>query len=229
MTDKTNKTTVGDIAHSLAKGGLGTIPVIGSLATEIFGLIVTPPLERRRAEWMNELAEKLKELEENRTIDFQQLQNNEQFIDVVLQATTLALKTSEREKIKAFQNAILNTASGESPEKTISQIFLNQLDSFTTWHIKILKFIDSPRLWFQNANKTPPNYMSGSISSVIKEAFPDLKNQEELLDLIWNDLHTAGFHRTTGIKTMMTGDGLLSERTTAFGKQFIEFITNDKT
>jgi len=229
MTDKTNKTTVGDIAHSLAKGGLGTIPVIGSLATEIFGLIVTPPLERRRAEWMNEIAEKLKELEENRTIDFQQLQNNEQFIDVVLQATTLALKTSEREKIKAFQNAILNTASGESPEKTISQIFLNQLDSFTTWHIKILKFIDSPRLWFQNANKTPPNYMSGSISSVIKEAFPDLKNQEELLDLIWNDLHTAGFHRTTGIKTMMTGDGLLSERTTAFGKQFIEFITNDKT
>src|SRR5690606_17271406 len=229
MTDKTNKTTVGDIAHSLAKGGLGTIPVIGSLATEIFGLIVTPPLERRRAEWMNEIAEKLKELEENKTIDFQELQNNEQFIDVVLQATTLAFKTSEREKIKAFQNAILNTATGESPDKTISQIFLNQLDSFTTWHIKILKFIDSPRLWFQNANKTPPNYMSGSISSVIKEAFPDLKNQEELLDLIWNDLHTAGFHRTTGIKTMMTGDGLLSERTTAFGKQFIEFITNDKT
>jgi len=228
MTDKTNKTTVGDIAHSLAKGGLGTIPVIGSLATEIFGLIVTPPLERRRAEWMNEIAEKLKVLEENKTIDFQELQNNEQFIDVVLQATTLALKTSEREKIKAFQNAVLNTASGESPDKTISQIFLNQLDSFTTWHIKILKFIDSPRLWFQSTNKTPPNYMSGSISSVITEAFPELKSQDELLDLIWNDLHTAGFHRTSGIKTMMTGDGVLSERTTTFGKQFIEFITNDR-
>lgn len=229
MTDKTNKTTVGDIAHSLAKGTLGTIPVIGSLATEIFGLIVTPPLERRRAEWMNEIAEKLKVLEENKTIDFQELQNNEQFIDVVLQATTLALKTSEREKIKAFQNAVLNTASGESPDKTISQIFLNQLDSFTTWHIIILKFIDSPRLWFQNANKTPPNYKGGSISSVIKEAFPELKSQDELLDLIWNDLHTAGFHRTNGIKTMMTGDRVLSERTTTFGKQFIEFISNDRT
>ena len=229
MTDKVNSTTKKDILHSLVKGGIGTIPLIGSLATEIFGLIVTPPLEKRRAEWMNEIAEKLKQLEENKMIDFKELQNNEQFIDVVLQATTFALKTSEKEKIKAFQNAVLNTASGESPDQTISQIYLNQLDSFTTWHIKILKFIDSPRLWFQNANKTPPNYMSGSISSVIKEAFPELKNQDELLDLIWNDLYTAGFHRTSEIKTMMTGDGILSERTTHFGKKFIEFITNERT
>jgi len=229
MTDKTIKTTVGDVAHSLLKGGLGTIPIIGSLATEIFTLIVTPPLEKRRAEWMNEIAEKLKELEENKTIDFKELQINEQFIDVVLQATTLALRTSEKEKIKAFQSAVLNTASGESPDRTISQIFLNQLDSFTIWHIKVLKFIDSPRLWFQNANMTPPNCMGDNISSVIKEAFPELKNQDELLDLIWNDLYIASFHRTSGIKIMMPGDEVLSEWTTPFGKQFIKFITNDRT
>lgn len=228
MTDKTNKTTAKDIAHSLVKGGLGAIPVVGSLATEIFGLIVTPPLEKRRAEWMNEIAAKLKELEENKIINFEELQNNEQFIDVVLQATTLALRTSEKEKIKAFQNAVLNTASGDSPDQTLSQIFLNQLDSFTTWHIKVLKFIDSPKLWFERAGKTPPSYMAGSISAVIKEAFPELKNQDDLLDLIWNDLSTAGFHRTSGIKTTMSGDGVLSERTTTIGKQFIEFITNEK-
>jgi hypothetical protein len=227
MSDKTNKTSVGDVAHSLVKGGLGTIPVIGSLATEIFGLIVTPPLEKRRAEWMNEIAEKLKALEEKKVVDFDELSINEQFIDVVLQATTLALKTSEREKIKAFQNAVLNTASGESPGQTVNQIFLNQLDSFTTWHIKILKFIDSPRLWFQKANRTPPSYMAGSISAVIKDAFPELKNQDDLLEIIWNDLRTAGFHRTSDIKTTMTGDGTLSERTTQLGKQFLGFITND--
>lgn len=229
MTDNTNKTTAKDVAHSLVKGGLGTIPIIGSLATEIFGLIVTPPLEKRRAEWMNEVAEKLKELEENKTINFKDLQNNDKFIDVVLQATTLALKTSEKEKIKAFQNAVINTASGQSPDQTKSQIFLNQLDSFTTWHIKILVLIDSPRLWFQKANRNPPNFMAGSISSVINDAYPELKNQDELLDLIWNDLSNAGFHRTSGIKTTMSGDGALSERTTPLGKQFIQYITNDRT
>lgn len=227
MTDKTNKTSAGDVAHSLVKGGLGTIPVIGSLATEIFSLIVTPPLEKRRAVWMNEIADKLKGLEEKKVVNFDDLSNNEQFIDVVLQATTLAIKTSEKEKIKAFQNAVLNTAAGESPDQTVSQIFLNQLDSFTTWHIKILKFIDSPRLWFQRANRTPPSYMAGSISAVIKDAFPELKTQDDLLEIIWNDLRTAGFHRTSDIKTTMIGDGTLSGRTTQLGKQFLEFITND--
>ena len=229
MTDNTNKTIAKDVAHSIVKGGLGTIPIIGSLATEIFGLIVTPPLEKRRAEWMNEVAEKLKELEENKTINFEELQKNDQFIDVVLQATTLALKTSEKEKIKAFQNAVLNTASGQSPDQTKSQIFLNQLDGFTTWHIRILVFIDSPRLWFQQANRNPPNFMAGSISSLIKDAYPELKNQDDLLNLIWNDLSNAGFHNTSGVKTTMSGDGALSERTTSLGKQFIQYITNDRT
>ena len=227
MTEQIIKTTGKDITHSLVKGGLGAIPVIGSLAAEIFGLLVTPPLDKRRAEWMNEIAEKLKELEVRKVIDFQELQSNEQFIDVVLQATTYALKTSEKEKIKAFRNAILNTATGDSPDKTVSQIFLNQLDRFTVSHIKILIFIDSPRQWFKRFNKIPPNYMMGSISSVLEEAYPELKNQDALVDIIWNDLMTAGFHKTSGLNSMMSGDGVLSDRTTALGKEFIAFITQE--
>jgi hypothetical protein len=225
MTEQTNKITRKDVSHSIVKGGLGAIPIIGSLAAEIFGLVVTPPLERRRAEWMNDVSEKLKELEIRKIIDFEELQNNEQFIDVVLQATTYALKTSEIEKIEAFRNAILNTATGESPNMTVSQIFLNQLDRFTVWHIKILSFIHSPRQWFKNFDKVPPDYMSGSISLVLEEAYPELKNQDALVEIIWNDLMNAGFHKTSGLKSIMSGNGILSDRTTLLGKEFIAFIT----
>lgn len=227
MTEQTSNLTRKDIAHSLVKGGFGAIPIIGSLAAEIFGLVVTPPLDKRRAEWMNEVTEKLKELENKKVIDFEELQSNEQFIDVVLQATSYALKTSEKEKIRAFRNAILNTATGDSPNKTVSQIFLNQLDRFTVWHIKILNFIDSPRQWFKRFDKIPPNYMSGSISSVLEEAYPELKNQDALVEIIWNDLLTAGFHKTSGLNSMMIGDGVLSDRTTDLGKEFIAFITKE--
>ena len=227
MIDKTNKTTAGDVAHSLLKGGLGIIPSIGSLATEIFGLIVTPPLEKRRAEWMNDVSKKLKELENNQKIDFNELARNEQFTDIVLQATTFALKTSEKKKIDCFRNALLNTAMGKSPDKTKSQIFLNQLDKFTVWHITLLDFIDSPRNWFSKNDKTPPNYISGSIYSLIIQAFPDLKNQDELLDIIWDDLKLTGFHKSGSLKGMMSGDGVLSERTTTFGKEFLNFITDE--
>ncbi len=227
MTNKVNKTTKKDIAHSLAKGGLGTIPVIGSLASEIFGLVVTPPLEKRRAEWMNEVAEKLKELENKQEIDFDKLKENEQFIDVVLQATTFALKTSEKRKIECFRNAIINTALGDSPEKTRSQIFLNQLDKFTTWHILILDFIDSPNKWFEKNSKTPPSLIMGSLYSLIIDAFPELKGQDELLNIIWSDLESTGFHNSGNLKTMMSGNGVFSNRTSKIGKEFIKFITKD--
>lgn len=229
MTEKTNKITAKDIGHSLAKGGLGAIPVIGSLASEIFGLVVTPPLEKRRAEWMNVVAEKLKELENRQKVNLDELKENEQFIDVVLQATTFAFKTSEEKKIKCFRNAILTTAKGDAPDKTKSQIFLNQLDKFTAWHIVILNFNDSPKNWFKQKGKTPPTYMymSGSIHSIITEAFPELKNQDELLDIIWDDLKITGFHKSGELKTMMTADGILSDRTTQFGKEFLDFIKND--
>ena len=228
MTDKVNKTTKKDIAHSLVQGGFGAIPVIGSLASEIFGLVVTPPLEKRRAEWMNEVAEKLKELESKREIDFNELKENEQFIDVVLQATTFVLKTSEKKKIECYRNAILNTAIGDSPDKTKSQIFLNQLDKFTTWHIVILDFIDSPNEWFKKMGKTPPSLMMGSLHSVIIDAFSELKGQDELLDIIWGDLELTGFHKSGSLKTIMSGNGVLSARTTKLGKEFINFITNDE-
>jgi hypothetical protein len=224
MTEDFNKTTGKDIAHAITKGGLGAIPIVGSLATEIFSLVVTPPLEKRRADWMNDVAERLNKLEEDGLIDIQSLKDNDQFIDVVLQTTTFALKTSEEEKIAAFKNALVNTALGEAPSKTKTQIFLSQLDKFTVWHIKLLNFIDNPRDWFKNANRNPPNYMMGSISAVIIDAFPELRENDALVDVIWEDLNVAGFHATSGVKTMMTGDGTLAERTTPFGKEFLDFI-----
>jgi hypothetical protein len=58
------KTTTKDILYSLAKGRVGSIPIIGARAAEIFSLVITPPMEKRRAEWMNDIAERLKALEE---------------------------------------------------------------------------------------------------------------------------------------------------------------------
>jgi len=220
-----NKPTAGDYTFALTKGGLGAIPIVGSISSELLGLLVTPPLEKRRQDWMTEVGARLKELEENSKIDLSSLADNEQFIDTVLVATTLALKTSEKEKIKAFQNAILNTALGESPDKTKGQIFLNLLDTFTVWHIKILHFIDNPTKWFENTGQNPPSFMMGSLSSVLTKAFPPLSGQQELLDVIWRDLHDNGFHNTSGLMTTMSGNGLLTNRTTQLGQEFLKFIS----
>jgi hypothetical protein len=220
-----NKISAGDVAYSSAKAVLGAIPLAGSAAAELFALLITPPLEKRRQKWMDDVAEKLAALEEAGRIDLAQLRENDQFIDAVLQATSIALKTSEAEKINALQNALLNTAAGEAPDKTKSQIFLRLVDSFTVWHIKILHFFDDPRRWFAANGTVPPNVMMGGLFSILLRAFPGLQGQDDLVDVIWSDLHEAGLHRSSGLKTTMTGDGLLQERTTPLGKEFIAFIS----
>ncbi|MCX6233479.1 MAG: hypothetical protein NT175_01965 [Bacteroidetes bacterium] len=225
MTD-INKITSKDIAYTTAKAAIGSIPIVGAAASELLGLIVAPPLEKRRAKWMTEIGQKLKDLEEVKRIDIQSLTENQQFIDTVLQATSFALKTSDEEKILAFRNAIINTALCDAPDFTMSQIFLNLIDSFTTWHIKILYLFDNPTEWFKNNNKTLPNYSSAGLIEVVTEAFPTLRGQNELLNLIWSDLKRAGLHNSGDLEAMMTGSGLLAQRTTDLGKRFLKFITH---
>lgn len=45
-----HKPKMEDIPYSLIKAGLGSIPLLGSAAIELFSLVITPPLEKRRTE-----------------------------------------------------------------------------------------------------------------------------------------------------------------------------------
>ena len=221
-----NKTTSKDLAYATAKAVMGSIPYAGAAVSELIGLIIAPPIEKRREKWMTEVGQKLKDLEEASKVDITKLTNNPQFIDTVLQATSYALKTSDEEKIAAFRNAIINTAIGDVPEQTISQIFLTLIDNFTSWHIKILHLFDNPSEWFKQNGMTFPDYTMTSLSTVVIEAYPILKGQNELLDLIWSDLKQGGLHNTSDLRTSMSGNSLLANRTTDLGKKFLNFISD---
>lgn len=213
-----------DVAYSLAKAALGSIPYAGATASELLSLLVAPPLERRRNEWIKDLGERLTTLEENGIVDLNALQNNDLFLDTVLYATQIALRTSEKEKIEYLRNAVLNTAQGETPEESLAKMFLTLIDQYTLWHIKILSLFDDPEGWFKSHSKTPPNLMMGGLSTLLTEAYPELKGQMNFCNLIWDDLHRAGLHNSGSLQAMMSGQGLLASRTTEFGKQFLSFI-----
>ena len=136
--------TKADVAYSLVKAGLGSIPIAGAAASELLALLVTPPLERRRNEWMNDLGERLRQLEQEKGLELESLSDNDLFIDTVLYATQLALRTSEKEKKEYLRNAIVNCALGDTPEQSLAKMFLNLIDQFTVWHLKILNLFDDP-------------------------------------------------------------------------------------
>ena len=226
---KENLPGIENAAIAVAKGVVGTIPLVGAMAGELLGLIAAAPLENRREKWMEEVGKRLQALEEKGELDLSALSSNDQFIDTVAQAATLVLKNSEEEKLKAFQNAIINTAIGESPNKARTQLYLQWIDWFTVWHLRILRLFENPRLWYTSHGITINGYMmSSSLFTTIKTAFPELSDEQELVTIIWNELQNAGFHNSSGIMTMMTGDGAMEPRLTKEGKSFIDFILEHK-
>jgi len=138
-------TKAADIAHLVTRSGLGAIPFAGAAAIELLNIVVTPSLEKRRNDWMEEVGEGLRNLEEQMGVVLEELHDNDSFIDAALEATTLAIRNSEQEKIEALKNAVLNTALPNPVEKSLQVMFFSWIDTFTVWHIKLLTLFHNPK------------------------------------------------------------------------------------
>jgi len=221
------KQSAGDAGHALAKGVIGAISIAGALASEIFNLVIAPPLTKRRDEWMNSIAEGLKELEEKvEGFKIEELSKNEIFITTVMQASQAAVRNHQKEKLEALRNAVLNAALPNAPEEDIQLMFLNFVDTLTTRHLRILKLFDDPRAWFAQNNKKFPSLDFGGLSDVLLTAYPELREQRGFYDQLFKDLYSQGLITTESMHASMTASGLIASRTTEMGKEFLKFIAS---
>jgi len=205
-----------DVAHSLAKAGLSSIPVVGGAAVELFQNIIQPPLERRRAEWMEDIGGRLKKMGEA-GLNLNDLRENDEFISAAMYASQLALRTHNEQKREALRNALTNIAVGQAPEEAVQYIFLNLIDTLTELHIRILSLFQDP---------APPTSMSmGGLGNVLEHNIPEMTGRKNLYDQLWKDLYLNGLVNTDGLHTMMTGQGLAQKRTTKLGDAFLRFIS----
>ncbi len=218
------KRTGADAGHAVARAVLGALPVAGSAAVELFTSIVVPPLERRRDEWMRRVGEDLKDLHDKRGVDLDDLKKDERFLDTVLQASQAALRTSQQEKLDALRNAVVNAALPGAPERAVQQMFLLWVDSFTEWHLRLLRLFHDPVAWFRQAGAKPPDLYMGSLDALLKAAYPQLRDRNAFYTQVWRDLFQEGLVSTEGLVTMMTGPGTLSRRTTDLGAEFLAFV-----
>lgn len=223
------KAGVGNAAQAIVRSCLGAIPIAGAGATELFNAIVTPVLERRRNQWMERVGEALRRLEDNRGINLEELRNNDIFIDIVMQASQSAVRNSQEDKQKALRNAVLNSALPYPPEDALQQMFINFIDTFTRWHIKILKFLADPPSGGINLQGDYPIIHQTSLNYSLEDTFPELKGRQPFYDQILHDLSLRGLINLSAMDTsheMATTGGILSIQIKDLGKQLMDFITS---
>lgn len=220
------KPSIGDHAHTTVKAGLSMIPIVGGPASELFSAVITPPLSKRRDEWMDSISTALMELQGKvENFNIENLSENEIFITTVMQATQSAIRNHQEEKINSLRNAVLNSAISIPINEDLQMVFLNLIDSLTSWHLRILKFFTNPIVWFEQHNIISPSFSMGSPSRVLEHAFPELRGNPEFYSKITRDLYTQGLMNTESLNTTMTSSGAFAPRTTNMGIEFVRYIT----
>jgi hypothetical protein len=216
----------GDTALTVAKAVMQAVPLVGSPAAELLNLIVTPPLQRRRDEWFTDLGERIRRLEIDKGIRLYDLRENAAFVDIAIQATQAAMRTSQAEKREALQNAVLNATSTTAPEVALQHVFVSLIDVFTEWHLRILRLFQGPRAWFleRKPDYKPADTMTRSPIDVLRDAYPEVAQHKELVALVWKELIARDLIANVDLNAMMSSNGALSKQTTVLGDQFLRFI-----
>lgn len=110
------------------------VPIAGGPAAEVFGAVIQPALEGRKERWFELLHEDMLEVEQK----LEDMPNRDEFTTIVIQASQIALRTHQEEKLKLLRNAVRNTARQLSPKGDLPSIFLNLLDGLTPSHVGVL-------------------------------------------------------------------------------------------
>jgi len=215
----------GEKAHRATRAGLSAVPVLGGALVEAFSAIIEPPMARRKTAWMKQVTEAINELYEKGIVTEADLMENEKFFTTLVHASNVALKNHQQEKITALRNATINSALPGSPDDATQQMYLNQIDTCTEWHIHILKLFHDPQKFITESGLTPPNWSMGGPSAVLEFALPDLNGRRSFYDLIWKDLYSSGLVSSDSLHVTMSGPGMIAKRTTEFGDGFVNFIS----
>ncbi len=215
----------GEKMHRGTRIALGLFPVVGGAMVEIFGSVVESPLTKRRWETMAQVGEVINELLEKKVVTEEGLQQNEAFVSTVAEVCAISLRNHQQEKLDALKNAVRNSALPSCPSDDYRQMFLNFVDVCTVTHIRLLQLFNDPKGWFANKGTILPNWSMGGLSSVIDLGLPDLVGHNEIRDSIWKDLYQRGLVTTDGLNTTMSGDGMLSKRTSPLGVKLITFLS----
>jgi hypothetical protein len=218
--------SAGDNVNALVRAGLGAIPIAGSAAVELFSSLITPPLESRRNIWMQEIANRITSLEKEKVIDISKLSKNDNFITIMMHASQIAIRNHANEKLNALRNAVLNSALPAPPEESKQLLFLNYIDDLTVWHLRVLVLFHDSRKWFKINEKNEPTFaITSNYEQLLLAAYPELRGNDELFDIIDKELANKGLFSSTGLRPMMSRDAAFQKRTTTLGDQFIKYIS----
>lgn len=216
-----------DMAYEIGRAIASSVPVAGGTLNVLFENVFSSPLERRKEAWLEELVCVVEELQKRVDgLTFEALSENEKFITISLQATQIAMRTHQKEKLLALRSAILNAALSDEENEALEVSFIHLIDRLTPWHLKLLTLFHDPAFWMEEKGIKNVECVRG----VVEQSFPELNDNQDFCDFLFRDLQTTGL--------LAEGDYFRADitnwheqakymrRTSDIGEKFLAFISD---
>ncbi len=217
-----------DWLHAVVKGGLAGVPIVGGVASEAFGLLLSPSLQRRRDEWFQQLADGLAEVRAKvDKFDLERLAEDEMFVTSVVNATQAADRTHSDEKILALRNAVLHATFDTNLDEHVKIVFLRLVDELTELHFRLLTYVADPQGWFERHGIEKISQYMGPRINALYAALPEFAGQPDLVRQLAHDLNVRGLADDHGLTGMVSESATYDALASDLGRRFVLFISSE--
>lgn len=206
-------------------GGLSSIPVLGGVAGVFYQEYMGRPYARRLERWQRELTEVVNEL----AWKYNTLPDDDVLLDAMINATRVAQATSQREKIEALRNGIVNSVAPDAPDVDEQARFFRLVDQFSVTHLNVLRIIEDPVSSYERAKGAQPGSTPSvtpllQLGTVFVQTLPALAGKKDRRDLLVDDLAGARVITTVASVDTVPVNNPMYSLTTDLGKRFLRFI-----
>ncbi len=209
------------LGRVVARAAVAAVPFLGGAALELYDGALREPLARRTAEWMQTVADKLREHE----VRFTELGERADFITAMVQCARSAQGTHNEDKLTALRNAVVNVALNPDLADEETAYFLSLVDQLAPSEMRLLVYLSDPPAWVGRRGIHFPSWGMGGIATAIEFALPEFSGRRETYDLYGRDLYSRGLISTANFHTTVTGPSITESIGTHLGLRFVDFVS----
>ncbi|MBI3045399.1 MAG: hypothetical protein HYY78_21525 [Betaproteobacteria bacterium] len=183
-------------------------------------------IERRRETWNRLVSGAFAEIQKRAGVPGgEQILGSDPFLTFVTEATLIACRNHDEEKLRALRNAVVHAALPEGTDELLQLMFLRLIDYLTPLHLAAVAILDDPVKWMERNDVPHPRWPVGTPEKVIEYCVPSLQGRPNIVEMVVRDLQGAGLvEQGYFLRMPMSDAGYLQSHTTDSGRQFVRCI-----
>jgi len=205
------------IATAVVRATLSAVPWAGGALVEAVQLAASRGREKRLYQWFDEVSRAVNHLMEQQGRSWDDLANDDGFINAIGAATAAAAQTADASKLEALRNAVLNSTFQPDTVADRHAILMSLVVDLTGTHLWVLGLYDDPIAWYNARGMEVKEFMFGGPAEVLNGANGELAADTTLITKVVDDLRAQGL-ADISLNTTMTNQGIWASRTKPLGK-----------